>query len=123
MLNFSFPNILKISKSYNDIISYIKNSSKSSSFSQKIKNEEKNLDKINVNKVCHKKRVSAKISNINKINIQFFKSNSNNNINNIFIKNKFSPVSSKMVDMKLLTKKYLKRDNERILEKKSNNTL
>ena len=115
-------NILKISKSYNDIISYIKNNSKSSSFSPKIKNEEKNLSKINVNKVCHKKRVSAKVSNINKINLQFFKSNSNNNINNIFIKNKFSPVSSKMVDMKLLTKKYLKRDNERILEKKGNNT-
>ena len=54
--------------------------------------------------------------------MQFFKSNSNNNINNIFIKNKFSPVSYIMFDMKLLTKKYLKRDNERILEKKGNNT-
>ena len=53
------------------------------------------------------------------MNMQFFKSKKSDN--NIFIKNKFSPLSSKMIDMKLYSRKFTNKNNE-IFETKNNNT-
>ena len=113
--------ILKNSKSYNGIInSYIKSLSKSSSFSPKRKKEENKLDKKNENKISHKKIASMKKSNdANNINLQFFKSK--NNDGNKLIKNRISPQSSKMIDMKLYARKFSYKKLEKI-ETKNNNT-
>ena len=114
-------NILTNSKSFNDIIySYIKSKSKSSSFSPKRNKEAKNSEKNIRNKISQKKYYPIKLSDdINKMNMQFFKSKKSDN--NIFIKNKFSPLSSKMIDMKLYSRKFTNKNNE-IFETKNNNT-
>ena len=113
--------ILKNSKSYNGLInSYIKNLSKSSSFSPKRKKDEKKLEKKIGSKISHKKLSSMKKSNdANNINLQFFKSK--NIDNNNLIKNRISPLSSKMIDMKLYTRKFSYKKLEKI-ETKNNNT-
>ena len=116
--------IFKNAKSYNDIIySYIKSISKSSSFSPRRKNENKYLDKKKDKiepKLSHQKHSSRKITDVNnKINLQYFKSK--NEENNIFIKNRLSPVSSKMIDVKLYTRKFKNKKIE-IKEVNNNNT-
>ena len=112
---------LKNSRSYNNVIySYIKSLSKSTSFSPKRNKDGNNLDKINITKINHKKLSSTKTNNNDKINLQFFKSRKDDNKG--LIKNRFSPLSSKMIDMKLYTKKFSKRESEKFLDKKNNNT-
>ena len=112
---------LKNSKSYNNIIySYIKSLTKSTSFSPKRNKEENNLGKINIIKINHKKLSCMKVTDSDKINLQFFKNKKDDN--KCLMKNIFSPLSSRMIDMKLYTKKFSKRESEKFFEKKNNNT-
>ena len=60
-----------------------------------------------------------KIINSDKINLQYFKSKKDDNKG--ITKNRFSPLFSKMIDMKLYTKKYTKRESEKFFDKKNNN--
>ena len=117
----SNKNILKNSKSFNDkFFSYIKSLPKSSSFSPKRKKETKNSDNNLLRKISPKNCCVKKASNNDKkINLQFF--NNKRKVNNIFIKNKFSPLSSKMMDMKLYSKKFSYKRIEK-LETKNNNS-
>ena len=114
--------VFKNSKSYNDIIySYISNISKSSSFSPKRKKEIKKLDRKLNDKMSHQKQSSMKISDVsNKINLQFFKSK--NTENNIFLKSRLSPLSSKMIGNRFYSRKIKNKKIEKI-ETKSNKTL
>ena len=110
-------NCLKNSKSYNDIIySYFKNISKSTSFTSRKKKDSMN----NISKINHKKKSSQKVSDNSKINLQFFKSK--NKENNIFVKNKLSPISSKLIEIKSYTRKNSSKERIKFLEQKNNNT-
>ena len=110
-------NCLKNSQSYNNIIySYFKNISKSTSFTSRNKKDSMN----NISKINRKKKSSQKVSDNSKINLQFFKSK--NKENNIFIKNKLSPLSSKLIEIKSYTRKNLSKERVKFPEHKNNNT-
>ena len=110
-------NCLKNSKSYNDIIySYFKNISKSTSFTSRKKKDSMN----NISKINHKKKSSQKVSDNSQINLQFFKSK--NKENNTFVKNKLSPISSKLIEIKSYTRKNSSKERIKFLEQKNNNT-
>ena len=113
---------LKNSKSYNNVIySYFKNISKSTSFTSRKKKESmNNISKISVNKINNKKKSSKKVPEESKINMKFF--NNKNKENNIFIKNKLSPISSKLIDIKSYTRKNSSKERIKFLEQKNNNT-
>ena len=113
---------LKNSKSYNNVIySYFKNISKSTSFTSRKKKESmNNISKISVNKINNKKKSSKKVQEESKINMKFFKNK--NKENNIFIKNKLSPISSKLIDIKSYTRKNSSKERIKFLEQKNNNT-
>ena len=113
---------LKNSKSYNNIIySYFNNISKSTSHTSRKKKESmNNLSKIDIKKISHKRISSKKISDDSKINLQFFQKKQKEN--NIFIKNKLSPICSKMIDIKSYTRKNSSKERIKFIENKNNNT-
>ena len=74
----------------------------------------------NISKINHKKKSSQKVSDNSKINLQFFKSK--NKENNIFVKNKLSPISSKLIEIKSYTRKNSSKERIKFLEQKNNNT-
>ena len=79
-----------------------------------------NLSKIDIKKISHKRISSKKVSDDSKINLQFFQKKQKEN--NIFIKNKLSPICSKMIDIKSYTRKNSSKERIKFLEQKNNNT-
>ena len=115
-------NLLKNSKSYGNILfSYIKSFSKSTSFSPKNIRDGKNSIKkycSGINRIEKGKTCSNKDSS-NKINLLYFR---NKKRENMLISKKLSPCASRIIDMKLFTKKFIKREREKLLETRNNNT-
>ena len=68
----------------------------------------------------NQKKSLKKVSEESKINMKFF--NNKNKENNIFIKNKLSPISSKLIDIKSYTRKNSSKERIKFLEQKNNNT-